>query len=196
MINYLFLSLMLLIPSVLPMVLYSCKHRFMIRFYMAMAADEKVRKLYISVWLIILLVFHYVYIKVQPGDYGILLSTIPCLILVSYSRTDKLFRMVHERLKLVVILTLSAMAVMAIPHLYTLAATIVYFMTAALFYPSSRIIQECWKYGKKGCWKEQAEEIIRAYHCFHHAIRHECADSGKDMNPRDNQYQITENNEE
>lgn len=179
---------MLLIPSVLPMVLYSCKHRFMIRFYMAMAADEKVRKFYISVWLIILLVFHYVYIKVQPGDYGVLLSTIPCLILVSYSRTDKLFRMVHERLKLVVILALSAMAVMAIPHLYTLAATIVYFMTAALFYPSSRIIQEC--------WKEQAEEIIRAYHCFHHAIRHECADSGKDMNPRDNQYQITENNEE
>ena len=46
-----------------------------------------------------------------------------------------------------------------------------------------RQIQECWKYGKKGCWKEQAEEIIRAYHCFHHAIRHECADSGKDMNP-------------
>ena len=47
MINYLFLSLMLLIPSVLPMALYSCKHRFMIRFYMVMAADEKVRKFYI-----------------------------------------------------------------------------------------------------------------------------------------------------
>lgn len=67
MINYLFLSLMLLIPSVLPMALYSCKHRFMIRFYMVMAADEKVRKFYISVWLIILLVFHYVYIEGTAG---------------------------------------------------------------------------------------------------------------------------------
>lgn len=196
MINYLFLSLMLLIPSVLPMALYSCKHRFMIRFYLAMTANEKVRKFYISVWLIILLVFHYVYIKVQPEDYGILLSTVPCFILVSYSRTDKLLRMVHEQIRLVVILALFAMAVMAIPHLYTLAATIVYFMAASLFYPSSKIIQECREYGKKECWKEKAEEIIKAYHCFHHAIRHEYADSGKDMNPRDNQYKIKENNEE
>lgn len=194
--NLVIFFILLLVPSVLPMCMYNCKRRFMVKFYLAMAASEKVRKFYTNVWLIILLVFHYVYTLIRPGDFGVLLSTIPCLILVSYSWTDKLLSMVQGRLKLVVILALSSLATMVIPHLFTLSATIAIFMTAALFYPSSKIMCECRKYSNKESWKEQAGEIIRSYHCYHHAISHECADSGKNMNPQDNQLQIKEYNEE
>lgn len=194
--NFLALILFLMVPVAVPWWFYNCKRTFMIRFYLAMAASEKVRKFYISIWFIMLLLFHYMYMKVMPGEFGVLISTIPCLLLFSYSWTDRIFRIIHERLKVVVIMTIVAVAMVAVPHLYTLSITIAYFMTAALFYPSSKILSEYYKYRNRESWKNQANEIIGCYHCFHHAIGHECADSGKDNETHNNQLQILENNEE
>ena len=57
-------------------------------FYMAMARSGNARKLYVQVWLICLLLFHYVYACGHMGEFGILLSTGVCAAMFSFRRTD------------------------------------------------------------------------------------------------------------
>ena len=47
----------------------------MVRFYDAMIHSVKARKLYVQVVLILLLLFHYVYISGHVGEFGVFLST-------------------------------------------------------------------------------------------------------------------------
>lgn len=53
-------------------------------FYMAMARSGNARKLYVQVWLICLLLFHYVYACGHMGEFGILLSTGVCAAMFSF----------------------------------------------------------------------------------------------------------------
>ena len=61
-------------------------------FYMAMARSGNARKLYVQVWLICLLLFHYVYACGHMGEFGILLSTGVCAAMFSFRRTDNWLR--------------------------------------------------------------------------------------------------------
>lgn len=56
----------------------------MATFYMAMARSGNARKLYVQVWLICLLLFHYVYACGHMGEFGILLSTGVCAAMFSF----------------------------------------------------------------------------------------------------------------
>ena len=69
------------------MSLYKNNKRFMPPFYMAMARRGNARKLYVQVWLICLLLFHYVYAGGHMGECGILLSTGVCAAMFSFRRT-------------------------------------------------------------------------------------------------------------
>ena len=66
------LNILLLIFCAIPfgvsMSLYKNNKRFMTPFYMAMARSGNARKLYVQVWLICLLLFHYVYACGHMGD--------------------------------------------------------------------------------------------------------------------------------
>mgnify|MGYP000765488412 CR=1 FL=1 len=64
----------------------------MTTFYMAMARSGNARKLYVQVWLICLLLFHYVYVCGHMGEFGILLSTGVCVAMFSFRRTDNWLR--------------------------------------------------------------------------------------------------------
>ncbi len=58
---------------VLPLALYKSHRSFMVRFYDAMIHSVKARKLYVQIVLILLLLFHYVYISGHVGEFGVFL---------------------------------------------------------------------------------------------------------------------------
>ena len=120
---------------VLPLALYKSHRSFMVRFYDAMIHSVKARKLYVRVVLILLLLFHYVYISGHVGELGIFLSTAVCATIYSFRRADKLLRGLCDRPCMFVILSLVALAISFVPHLYTTAVTAAYLLLAALFYP-------------------------------------------------------------
>jgi len=84
-------------PFALSLALYKSRRPFMARFYTAMTRSAKARKLYVQVLLIVLLLFHYVYISGHAGEFGILLSTTICAVMFSSGRTDKWLRGLCDR---------------------------------------------------------------------------------------------------
>ena len=73
--------LQLIFPLLLllvPVTLYKRGNRFMTWFYMAMLRSSAARKLYLQTLLIVLLLFHYVYVSGHFGEFGVLFSTILC----------------------------------------------------------------------------------------------------------------------
>ena len=69
----------------------------MVRFYDAMMHSVKARKLYVQVVLILLLLFHYVYISGHVGEFGVFLSTAICVTIYSFRRADRLLRGLCDR---------------------------------------------------------------------------------------------------
>ena len=69
----------------------------MVRFYDAMIHSVKARKLYVQVVLILLLLFHYVYISGHVGEFGVFLLTAICATIYSFSRADSLLRGLCDR---------------------------------------------------------------------------------------------------
>ena len=67
----------------------------MATFYVAMARSGNARKLYVQVWLICLLLFHYVYACGHMGEFGILLST-GCLLYTSGIGRTTLYSKLEE----------------------------------------------------------------------------------------------------
>lgn len=104
-------------------------------FYMAMARSGNARKLYVQVWLICLLLFHYVYACGHMGEFGILLSTGVCAAMFSFRWTDNWLRRLLDRPGAFVTLASVALVIGFVPHLYTLAITITYLLLAACSIP-------------------------------------------------------------
>ena len=131
-----------LLLIVVPMWLYRSERSFMAKFYLAMLRSENARKCYANILLVLLLLFHYVYVCGHPGDYGTLLSTIFVAVLWSKKRTIRWLSQLHEERQLFLGLSLLTMAIVALPHLYTLAMSLAFLLLAAAFYPSLRGMAE------------------------------------------------------
>ena len=125
-----------------PMWLYRSERPFMAKFYLAMLRSENARKCYTNILIVLLLLFHYVYVCGHPGDYGTLLSTIFVAVLWSKKRTMRWLSQLHEERQLFFGLSLLAMAIVALPHLYTLSMSLAFLLLAAAFYPSLRGMSE------------------------------------------------------
>ena len=147
-------------------------------FYMAMARSGNARKLYVQVWLICLLLFHYVYACGHMGEFGILLSTGVCAAMFSFRRTDNWLRRLLDRPRAFVTLASGALVIGFVPHLYTLAITIAYLLLAALFYPSAPVTVECNNEEKAEGMTMHAETISEENHDNHHAMVPDEADNG------------------
>lgn len=159
------LNILLLIFCAIPfgvsMSLYKNNKRFMTPFYMAMARSGNARKLYVQVWLICLLLFHYVYACGHMGEFGILLSTGVCAAMFSFRRTDNWLRRLLDRPRAFVTLASGALVIGFVPHLYTLAITIAYLLLAALFYPSVRVMSECKDTDTLSGWAKHPRNVVR-----------------------------------
>ena len=139
-------------------------------FYMAMARSGNARKLYVQVWLICLLLFHYVYACGHMGEFGILLSTGVCAAMFSFRWTDNWLRRLLDRPGAFVTLASVALVIGFVPHLYTLAITITYLLLAALFYPSAPVTAECDDEEKAEGTTTHPETISEKKHDNHHAM--------------------------
>ena len=98
----------------------------MARFYDKMVWSEKARRLYAHVLLIVLLLFHYVYTSGHPGEFGIVPSTIVCAAWASFRRADRWMRGLLDRPKRFVWFALLALVIGFVPHLYTMALSLIH----------------------------------------------------------------------
>ena len=166
------------VPFALPLALYKNRRPFMATFYEAMTRSVKVRKLYVQVLLILLLLFHYVYTVGHPGEFGVLPSTAVCAVLFSFKRADRWLRALCVRPRVFGTLSLAALAIGFVPHLYTMAVTAAYLLLAALFYPSVRVMTE-WNDGSRIPGRVKHPRLLaESYHDHHHAKLPHDADSG------------------
>jgi hypothetical protein len=116
-----------LLLFIVPTVLYKCSNRFMTRFYTAMLRSSAARKLYLQTLLIVMLLFHYIYVSGHFGEFGVLFSTILSGVLFSHKRAERWLRLLKAHRQLYFRMATFSMAMVAIPHLYTMAVTIAFF---------------------------------------------------------------------
>ena len=112
---------------ILPMSLYRSNRLFMAKFYLRMAGSESARNVYVG--------GHF-------GEWGALISTIPCAVLFSFRRADRWMHRLHEDKKRFVMAALITLVICAVPHLHTTAFTLAFLLLTAMFYPSCRVLAE------------------------------------------------------
>ena len=153
-----------LLLFLVPVTLYECGNRFMTRFYTAMLRSSAARKLYLQTLLIVLLLFHYVYVSGHFGEFGVLFSTILCGVLFSHKRAERWLRLLKAHRQLYFRMAVLSMAMVSIPHLYTMAVTVAFLLLAATFYPSASILYEWNDKEKQEKWR--ADSRVLAEHYF------------------------------
>lgn len=158
--------LQLIFPLLLllvPVTLYKRGNRFMTRFYMAMLRSSAARKLYLQTLLIVLLLFHYVYVSGHFGEFGVLFSTILCGALFSHKRAERWLHLMKAHRQLYFRMAVLSMAMVAIPHLYTMAVTVAFLLLAATFYPSASILYEWNDREKQDTWRANTQLLADRY---------------------------------
>lgn len=158
--------LQLIFPLLLllvPVTLYKRGNRFMTRFYMAMLRSSAARKLYLQTLLIVLLLFHYVYVSGHFGEFGVLFSTILCGALFSHKRAERWLHLMKAHRQLYFRMAVFSMAMVAIPHLYTMAFTVAILLLAAAFYPSASILYEWNDKEKQDTWRANTQSLAEHY---------------------------------
>lgn len=158
--------LQLIFPLLLflvPVTLYECGNRFMTRFYTAMLRSSAARKLYLQTLLIVLLLFHYVYVSGHFGEFGVLFSTILCGALFSHKRAERWLHLMKAHRQLYFRMAVFSMAMVAIPHLYTMAFTVAFLLLAAAFYPSASILYEWNDKEKQDTWRANTQSLAEHY---------------------------------
>lgn len=158
--------LQLIFPLLLllvPVTLYKRGNRFMTRFYMAMLRSSAARKLYLQTMLIVLLLFHYVYVSGHFGEFGVLFSTILCGALFSHKRAERWLHLMKAHRQLYFRMAVFSMEMVAIPHLYTMAFTVAFLLLAAAFYPSVSILYEWNDKEKQDTWRANTQLLTDRY---------------------------------
>lgn len=136
--TWIFLQLVFpLLLLFVPIVLYKSSNSYMTRFYIAMLRNKAARRLYLQTLLIVLLLFHYIYVSGHFGEFGVLFSTILCGILFSHKRAERWLHLMKAHRQLYFRMAVLSMAMVAIPHLYTMAVTVAFLLLAATFYPTA-----------------------------------------------------------
>ena len=177
--------LFLAMPAVIASALYKSNRRFMDGFYKRLVHGDKARRFYVRMLLIMLLLYHYVYTNGHPGEFGVVFSTIVCVALASFKRTDRWLRYLLDRPRAFAIHAFVAVVIACIPHLHTLAVTVTFVLLAALFYPSARIMSEWKEYNIYRIyeWVKNPETFAESYHDNRHTkLPHE-ADNNDPIDP-------------
>lgn len=175
--------LQLLFPAVLlivPIALYDSKHPCMGKFRRTMLLRETMRKLYTQVLLIILLVFHYIYLNGHGAHLGILVTTVLCIFLFSHNRTNKMLLAFRDNRQIYYFVGLFALATLFMPELYTLSVTIAFILMASAFYPPTTELAEYAT--QKECVQIGQDDSVTtdSNNDNHHANCHDKVDSDND----------------
>ena len=149
---------------ILPMSLYRSNRLFMAKFYLRMAGSESARKLYVQCMLIFLLLYHYVYAGGHFGEWGVLISTIPCAVLFSFRRADRWMHRLHGDKKRFVMAALITLVICAVPHLHTTVFTLAFLLLAAMFYPSCNVLSKWEDEETKKQWCKNPRTLSEYYY--------------------------------
>ncbi len=150
----------------------------MTKFYLAMIGKETARELYVHILLMSLLVFHYVYICGHFGEHGVLLSTILAVSLFSFKWADKRLHWIRHSRKNFMITAFVALAMMAVPHLYTTAVTLAFVLLAAAFYPSRQALAKWTDEKTRKHWYVCNQSLVNDYFSIITQDCHDNVDSG------------------
>lgn len=175
--------LQLLFPAILlivPIVLYNNKRPCMEKFRNMMLRRETMRKLYTQVLLIILLVFHYVYLNGHGAHLGILVTTVLCIFLFSHNRTHKLLLAFRDNRQVFYFVGLFALTSLFMPELYTLSVSIAFILMASAFYPSSSKLAEYASKIEYNVIGHEDNVTTDSNNDNHHANCHDKVDSDND----------------
>ena len=135
--------ILLIIPvliAVLSSCLYQNKSRRMLRFYDRMIAFESFRKFYTLALLLVLLLVNYAQYQLSPTNWIVLVLSGLSLVLFNYKWSDKLLRCLKDRPKIFYIVATLNIIVMFVPYLNTITLPIACILMAAIFYPSTQIL--------------------------------------------------------
>lgn len=154
-IHLLFLSALFFVP----MCLYKRRNRFMTMFCFRMTALVAARKLYRLVLLIVMLLYHYICMSVQPCEIGILGSTLLFAMFFGFADVDRWLHRLHEERKTFSVAALSTVVFAFTPHLFTLAVSVALVLLAAMFYPSNRILAH-WNNKERRVLFDDFEEMM------------------------------------
>lgn len=140
MIYHIILLFIPLLIVVLTGYLYKNKSRKMLRFYDRMITFESFRKFYVLVLLLVLIVVNFAQHQLSTTNWIVLVSSGFSLLLFRFKCADILLRYLKDRPKLFYVVAILNIILMFTPNLNTLALPIACFLMAALFYPSTKIL--------------------------------------------------------
>lgn len=167
-----------LLLLIVPLVLYKSSNSYMTRFYIAMLRNKAARRLYLQTLLIVLLLFHYIYVSGHFGEFGVLFSTILCGILFSHKRAERWLHLMKAHRQLYFRMAVLSMAMVAIPHLYTMAVTVAFLLLAATFLSVCFHLVRMERQGKTGEMESRLSCTCRTLLLTHHSIVPEDVDNG------------------
>ena len=122
-----------------PTFLYKNRSRRMIHFYQRMSYQEYCRMFYARILLLTVILFHFAYYWMKPGQYGVMASTILVFYLFSTKRTLSLVRGIRNSRGVMVFVFTLALALLFTAHMYSFGVTLGYILLAAVFYPSRKL---------------------------------------------------------
>lgn len=146
-----------------PVCLYKRRNGWLMRFYSRMAFHASVRKSYMLMLAILVLLQNFLSSRTQDVGLWLLPGFLYGLLLLRYKLTDAMLRWLHDD-KVVQLLGFALVLFsMTLPQLYSLSMGLALTLLAAMFYPSSRVIRmtEHLQDYPEFCGTE--EEVFKAY---------------------------------
>lgn len=138
--NIFILILLVAAFGAIPIYAFKRSNRCMLKFCFYMTVSENVRKFYCYMLLQAVIIFHFVYYNSHRTEWGLMVSSIPMLLMFS-TRWHEWFikRLSYYRKELLGFTCLTLCALFT-PHMFTLGVTFSFILLGVTFYPSSIIL--------------------------------------------------------
>ena len=135
--------LQLTVPTVLLIApfLYQRKLRPLVRFCISMALRPKVRKAYMLALSLAVILFSYSFVAIEGASYWQSPTLLLGFFLLHYKFSEAMLHWIHEDRVIQGIALGMFLFSMVVPQLYSFSASFALVMTAAMFYPSRRIVE-------------------------------------------------------
>ena len=157
--------LQLTVPTVLIIApfLYRKKYRPLVQFCISMATRPKVRKAYMLALALVVILFSYSFVALEGASYWQAPTLLLGFFLLHYKYSEGMLHWIHEDRVIQGIALGMFLFSMVVPQLYSFSASFALVMTAAMFYPSRRIIEMAKTAGFHLQYNMSDEDIIDLY---------------------------------
>mgnify|MGYP006916041265 FL=1 len=157
--------LQLTVPTVLLIApfLYRRKIRPLVRFCIGMAVRPKMRKAYMLALSLAVILFSYSFVALEGASYWQSPTLLLGFFLLHYRFSEGMLNWIHEDRVIQGIALGMFLFSMVVPQLYSFSASFALVMTAAMFYPSRRIVDMAKTAGFHLQYNMSDEDIIDLY---------------------------------